>query len=273
MVRIVVFCLGIMAVLLLIRVSAGVASYTANAGGGAALATALGKMLATGELTVAMLVLVWLFGTTVPIRVDRMWLVPLLLALGCIGSNFYGKSLAFTAEAFQQPTLLESLSTGFFEELMFRGLILWFLLKSLGIGRIKVFVTVAITSVGFAWFHAGNIATRGSEQTTIQIIYAGFIGLIFGSLVLRTGRIIPVILLHALNNGLGTFVNGTVENTLIISPSIWTQLAVPGALALICLYLDFRARPLDRNLMPSGRGWFLGTIERLSRGLSPSRSV
>lgn len=64
----------------------------------------------------------------------------------------------------------------------------------------KQFVGLVIfTSVIFGVMHIGNLFKGGETIPVImQIVYAAAMGVVFGAIYLRTGSIIPTIILHAL---------------------------------------------------------------------------
>ena len=85
------------------------------------------------------------------------------------------------------------LATGFFEETIFRGVLLGFL-RPLGIGK-----AVAISSVLFATGHLTRLLF-GSAPATVgwQILFTFCFGVAYCAMRLRMGTIWPLILLHAL---------------------------------------------------------------------------
>ena len=85
------------------------------------------------------------------------------------------------------------LATGFFEESMFRGVILGFL-RPLGVWR-----AVLICSALFGSLHLTRLFFGSAPATvTWQVFFAFCFGVAFCALRLRTGTIWPLILLHAL---------------------------------------------------------------------------
>lgn len=76
----------------------------------------------------------------------------------------------------------------FVEEVLFRGFIYQTLRKRLSIGW-----TIALQGLLFGLFH----------MNSVQIIYATFIGIVFGYIVYRTGSIWVTIVMHMVNNAGG----------------------------------------------------------------------
>ncbi len=89
-----------------------------------------------------------------------------------------------------------TLMIGFVEEAFYRGLMLRALLPQ-GIWRAAIFTTVL-----FGCSHSINLFFGASWQATVlQVIYAGTIfGFVGAALVIRTGTIVPLVILHFLNN-------------------------------------------------------------------------
>jgi membrane protease YdiL (CAAX protease family) len=88
--------------------------------------------------------------------------------------------------------LLNTLMVGLSEELMFRGIVLRALLA-----RTSLLVSLIVTSVLFGSVHVLNVFVTGELlPAAIQAVAAGFSGLLFAALVVRTGSLIPAIVLH-----------------------------------------------------------------------------
>lgn len=87
---------------------------------------------------------------------------------------------------------------GFFEETMFRGLILQILLRSFGLKRVRL--AVGVSSLLFALSHAGHFFDHLGQtpiNTTLQIGYAFCLGVYFCAVTLRTGTLWWTIVIHA----------------------------------------------------------------------------
>lgn len=83
---------------------------------------------------------------------------------------------------------------GFSEEMAFRGVLFRALLT-----RIPIWPAIIITTVLFGSVHSLNALTTGDLPSAIaQSITAAMSGLLFIAIVLRTGSIIPAMLIHAL---------------------------------------------------------------------------
>jgi uncharacterized protein len=97
--------------------------------------------------------------------------------------------------------LLSCLAVGFAEELLFRGVLQSFFLKKYIHQKSGVFLGVFIPSVAFGLFHLINLLKNGAlVPVLVQVVFATFIGFFFGVLVLKTNKLIPIALTHALIN-------------------------------------------------------------------------
>jgi membrane protease YdiL (CAAX protease family) len=90
------------------------------------------------------------------------------------------------------------------EELVFRGVLVTLLLAVLS--RVHgptaaAILAVAIGSMAFGMGHVANAMMLPASFVFAQVIYAVLIGLVAGALMLRTGSIVPAILVHAAVNG------------------------------------------------------------------------
>ena len=150
-----------------------------------------------------------------------------LEAAGVIGNSQYLPSVSSVPDL-----LLLILSSAIIppiaEELFFRGFVLKRLIP---LGSSKAII---ISAVIFSLFH-GNLG---------QLIYTLAAGVVFGYIYLLTGRILPVILLHALNNGysvaitaINSFYGSNVAG--LISISVDAVFVIGGFLSL-CFLLSKR---------------------------------
>jgi len=97
--------------------------------------------------------------------------------------------------------LLECLSVGFLEELLFRYIVFdYFLIKTK-----KYKVSIVLASLIFALFHISNLFSGSSIYSTInQIEFAFIIGLVLQFIFIKTKNLIIISTIHALINFLGT---------------------------------------------------------------------
>lgn len=127
-----------------------------------------------------------------------LFILPALLVLFVLVVSLGDADLsdpARVAVALPQPFL-----TGFWEEGLMRGFLLFVLLvAALRSGRGPIAAVVA-SSLVFGLLHLVNLGEQGPAATTSQVISATFIGIGFAVLVLRTNALWLVVALHALYN-------------------------------------------------------------------------
>lgn len=100
--------------------------------------------------------------------------------------------------------LLYVISIGFAEEYMMRGFMQSFLLKHFGGYKRGIYFSVIGTGVLFGILHLLKF-DKGLYGEIAQVLYATFIGTMFGALLLRINRIWPLVMLHALIDFINTF--------------------------------------------------------------------
>jgi len=104
---------------------------------------------------------------------------------------------------------------GFSEEVFFRGFIQSALIKLLWKKRGGIAFAVMISSTIFGMMHLVNCITinwgpgfnigfeataQGAVSALVQALYATFFGIFFGALLLKTNKLSPLVLMHALVN-------------------------------------------------------------------------
>ncbi len=102
--------------------------------------------------------------------------------------------------------LLTALSTGWIEEILFRGTVLTALLQRWGQRRKGIYLAVLVSSILFGATHLLNFVQGRKPllDTATQITFAVFFGVIFGACFLRNRTIWPMMLLHAAVDWAGT---------------------------------------------------------------------
>lgn len=109
---------------------------------------------------------------------------------------------------------IECLSVGFFEEIIFRGIILILLIKRLEHLQNGVFLSIVLSSVLFGLTHIFNIYSgAGIGDTILQMGYSFLVGMMWAVMYLKTGNIWLTMILHATFNFFGQvmFYLGTVN--------------------------------------------------------------
>jgi membrane protease YdiL (CAAX protease family) len=142
--------------------------------------------------------------------------------------------------------LIECFSVGFFEEIVFRGILLILLLKKFKNHPNKVLLSIVISSVIFGLSHIVNLFYGLSlGDTMLQIMYSFLVGMLWAIMFLRTGNLWLTMLLHATFNFFGQvmFYLGTVNHRYDIYTVIITILF--GIFA--ALYSIKLLKEIDKN--------------------------
>jgi len=109
---------------------------------------------------------------------------------------------------------IECISVGFFEEIVFRGILLILLLKKFKNHQNKVLLSIVLSSIIFGLSHIFNIFYGLSfGDTMLQIMYSFLVGMLWAIMFLKTGNLWLTMLLHATFNFFGQvmFYLGTVN--------------------------------------------------------------
>ncbi|BCR36795.1 CPBP family intramembrane glutamic endopeptidase [Mariniplasma anaerobium] len=141
------------------------------------------------------------------------------------------------------------LSVGLFEELVFRGLILFFLLQKLPKNREGLLLSIVISSALFGFMHLFNIFDGANVGATLlQVMYSFAMGLMWSVILLKTKSILLVIILHSIYNftgllfpTLGTLTNKYDLATILIT----TILALLVAFYTYKLYLTLDPKEIE----------------------------
>ena len=119
---------------------------------------------------------------------------------------------------------IESFSIGFFEEIIFRGVILVVLLQRLPKTRKGAFLAVVISSAIFGIIHLFNILAGASiGSTLLQVGYSFLMGMMWAVVFIKTKNIWMPIILHTTYNFFGMVlftlgvVNGRYDTFTVIS--------------------------------------------------------
>jgi hypothetical protein len=128
---------------------------------------------------------------------------------------------------------LESFTTAFFEEIIFRGMILFVVLQRVPNTKQGIFKAIVISSAIFGLSHLLNLfGVAGLANTLLQVGYSFLMGMMWAIVFIKTENILYSIVLHATYNYFGyvLFKVGTVINrydlfTLIIT-TVFALLAV-----------------------------------------------
>lgn len=132
---------------------------------------------------------------------------------------------------------IECLSVGFFEEIIFRGILLSFLMQKFIDMKNGIWMSIIISSLIFGIFHMINVFTGASMSITIvQMGYSFLMGMLWAVMYLRTGNLWLTMLLHATYNFFGQvmFYLGTVQGRFDIV-TVWMTVIVAVFTAIYAL--------------------------------------
>lgn len=176
----------------------------------------------------------------------RWWLsfliVCLIIVVFCIPSqNFWG-------------ALDIGLLAGLSEELMFRGIILGFLLKLMtnkSDSRWRVILCLTISSLLFGGFHYVNLSMQSFSGTTYQVIDAAAFGMILGALYIKSGTIIVPMALHFISDFLFGIIGGLPKsNYTTVQNSEWRGLVVLVLIYLVIALIIVNYKASDNKILP-----------------------
>ena len=151
--------------------------------------------------------------------------------------------------------IIECLSVGFFEEIIFRGLILIVLLQKLPETRKGIVLAVISSSVLFGMIHLLNIFGGSSvNDTLLQVGYSFLMGMMWAIIFLKTKNIWLSMFLHATYNFFGQimFTLGTVNGRYdIITIVVTLALAVIVAAYIGYLLSKIKAKEIKDLYTPA----------------------
>ncbi len=94
--------------------------------------------------------------------------------------------------------LLTTMSIGFSEEFVFRGLLIPILIEKYYNKKSGIFLSIFIPAIVFALLHLFNFKVENLSSEVAQLLYATYFGVFFGAVLFRTNRIIPIAIMHGL---------------------------------------------------------------------------
>ncbi|WP_192508235.1 CPBP family intramembrane glutamic endopeptidase [Pseudoalteromonas aurantia] len=109
--------------------------------------------------------------------------------------------------------LFSNFATGFFEEVLMRGMCFYILLKAWGATKKGVLLAAVFQAIVFGLAHLGNLYHMPMIDVGAQVIFATLIGIGFAGLVYFTQSLWPAIIVHTIINCAGTINNYLVPNT------------------------------------------------------------
>jgi len=172
------------------------------------LIQAVGALIAT----IFLLLVVYRIGWINHIGITRFgsplsWIATLVLSIYVLSAGFYayfgGFSFQVSSLLDQEawPILLRGLRAGFVEEVVFRGVILYALLRVWGKTNRGFVSALTVQAVLFALPHALQVLAGVAPTSALSNLLATLIfGLWTGMLVVAVGSLWPAIFLHAISN-------------------------------------------------------------------------
>ncbi|MCF6437219.1 CPBP family intramembrane glutamic endopeptidase [Pseudoalteromonas sp. MMG022] len=109
--------------------------------------------------------------------------------------------------------LTSNFATGFFEEVLMRGLCFYMLLRKWGSTQKGVFLAVLFQAFIFGAAHLANLYHMPMIDVIAQVIFATLIGIGFAGLVYLSKSLWPAIIVHTAINSFGTINDFFVTNS------------------------------------------------------------
>ncbi len=131
--------------------------------------------------------------------------------------------------------LVWCLSVGFSEELMMRGFIQSLFLKKFATTKKRLVLSVLGAAFIFGILHLVRF-DKGLYGEITQVLYATFIGTMFGALLLRTNKIWPLIILHGLIDFIGNLEKFQANTTSIAVTTNKSQ-AIGDSIVIVLVLL------------------------------------
>ena len=133
------------------------------------------------------------------------------------------------------------LAIGFFEEVLFRGYVQGFLTRRWGYSYRGILVSVLVACFIFCGAHLTNLVMGRSTpiHAATQMVYTFFFGVYFSALYIRSGSLVPGIVLHTVFNftsNLNAFAPGAPPRSEIVR-STTPEVAFAGILVTLPLLL------------------------------------
>jgi carboxyl-terminal processing protease len=247
-------------------VAAGVAAFIAARALQRPLADMLPQSLGTLTATACLLVVMrrrgWLRAAGVTaLGGRRLWLVTAALTVYVVVAYqvaFFGKmalnnpTLWATGEA--QTILMRNVVVGVVEETLFRGFLLYALVRVWGKKRRGILGAVAVPALIFGLTHIMQLLVGNPLDDVLMTILNAFVGgLWYGELVLLGGSLWPAALIHAATNASAQIGAASLTG---FDPSVTDYaLATAAELPLAIVGLWLLLRKLPGSIPPECREW------------------
>ena len=140
------------------------------------------------------------------------------------------------------------------EELMFRGIVLAFVLKLMmrkSTAQWRVIASLVISALIFGGFHYINLTSQSFGYTSFQVINAAALGMLLGAVYIKSGTIIVPMALHFIYDFLVTLVKGmSATNYTTVQSSQWIGLTLYVLIYSIIAVSIINHKPSDNKILP-----------------------
>ena len=134
--------------------------------------------------------------------------------------------------------LLANFATGFFEEILMRGLCFFILLKAWGSNKKGVFLAAVFQAFVFGIAHVGNLYNTPILDVFAQVVFATLIGIGFAGLVYLTKSLWPAIIIHTVINS-----TGSINSYLVPQVAEFQSPGLAGYVVIIAIFFVLSTIP------------------------------
>ncbi|WP_203619557.1 CPBP family intramembrane glutamic endopeptidase [Apilactobacillus nanyangensis] len=140
------------------------------------------------------------------------------------------------------------------EEIMFRGIILAFVLKLMtrkSTDQWRIILSLVISALIFGGFHYINLSSQSFSFTSLQVVNAAALGMILGAVYIKSGTIIVPMALHFIYDFLVTLVKGmSATNYTSVQSMQWVGLSVYVVIYSAVALSIINYKPSDNKILP-----------------------
>lgn len=134
--------------------------------------------------------------------------------------------------------LLSNFATGFFEEILMRGLCFYILLQAWGGNKKGIFLAAIFQAVVFGIAHVGNLYNTPMLDVFAQVVFATLIGIGFAGLVYLTKSLWPAIIVHTVINS-----TGSINDYLVPQVAEFQSPGLTGYVVVIAIFFVLSTIP------------------------------
>jgi hypothetical protein len=206
--------------------------------------------------TIAILLIAWQFGWLRASGIGaigniKVWLVALLMFAYLIAAYsfaFFGELPIEVGNLFTSETarsiLSRQLVVGTVEEILFRGVVLYALVRVWGNSQRGLFFAVLLSAALFGSIHLLQaFGGRPVGEALMTVLEATISGLWWGTLVILWGTVWPAVILHTGSNAF-VMIKGISYPRLVFSyPDYWLAIIFQIPLVILSLYWLLRTAP------------------------------